>query len=255
MTVCHDRTMTEPTPPARTERVERDDGTMDLHLWLPEGADAGHPVPGLVLVHEIFGVGEYIADVAASLTAQGYAVGAPTVFWRFAPGWAASHDAKGMAASLQKAQQLDVPTAITDCAAALDALGAQPEVVGAPGVIGFCLGGTLAFGTAVQAAPSVCVSYYGSGVPGMLDRLDDVTCPTLFHFGARDDYIASDDVAAVATAIEERDGFVLNVEDAGHAFDNHRADMFYVQNASDAAWAKTLAFLNTHLPPGRSVEQ
>ena len=57
------------------------------------------------------------------------------------------------------------------------------RVDGRPGVIGFCLGGTLAFGVAAADDPAVCVSYYGSGVPGMVDRLDDVTCPTLFHFG------------------------------------------------------------------------
>lgn len=228
---------------------------MDLHVWLPQGADAGRQGPALVLVHEIFGVGDYIFDVAASLTAQGYAVAAPDLFWRFAPGWAASHDAEGTAASMQQAQQLDVPKAIADCAAALDALGAQPEVLGELGVIGFCLGGTVAFGTAIEASPSVCVSYYGSGVAGMLERLDAVSCPTLLHFGSRDDYIAGDDIAAVAAAIKGRAGFMLNVEDAGHAFDNHRADMFYVQNASEAAWAKTLAFLGNHLPVSRSVEQ
>ena len=247
MAVCHDRTM--------TERVERDDGSMDLHLWLPDGADAENPVPGLVLAHEIFGVGDYIVDVAARLTDEGYAVAAPDLFWRFAPGWAASHDAEGLAASLQLVQQLDVQKALEDCVAALDALGARPEVKGKPGIIGFCLGGTLAFGTAIEASPAACVSYYGSGVAGMLDRIDDVICPTLFHFGWRDDYIPGDDVAAVAAAIKGRDGFVLNVEDAGHAFDNHRADMFYVQHAADAAWAKTLAFLDTHLPARRSVEQ
>lgn len=248
MAVCHDRTMTEASRPVRTERVERDDGAMDLHLWLPHGADSQHPVPGVVLVHEIFGVGEYIVDVAGRLAGKGYAVATPDVFWRFAPGWAASHDAEGMAASLQQVQQLDVPKAIGDCAAALDALAAQPEVRGRPGVIGFCLGGTLAFGTAIEAEPSVCVSYYGSGVAGMLDRLDSVTCPTLFHFGARDDYIPGDDVAAAAAAIEGHDGFVLNVENAGHAFDNHRAETFYVKDAAEPAWAKTLAFLATHLP-------
>ncbi len=231
-----------------TERVERDDGTMDLHVWFPEVADAEHPVPGVVLAHEIFGVGEYIVDVAARLTGEGYAVAAPDLFWRFAPGWAANHDAEGIAASLQQVQQLDVQKAIGDCVAALNALGARPEVHGEPGIIGFCLGGTLAFGTAIDASPTVSVSYYGSGVAGMLDRLDDVTCPTLFHFGSRDDYISGDDVAAVAAAIEGRDGFVLNVEDGGHAFDNHRAEMFYVQNAAEPAWAKTLAFLTTHLP-------
>ena len=55
---------------------------MAMTVWLP---DAGHG-PGLLLIQEIFGVGPYIRAVAERLAAAGYVVGAPDVFWRFAPG-------------------------------------------------------------------------------------------------------------------------------------------------------------------------
>ncbi len=41
---------------------------------------------------------------------------------------------------------------------------------------------------------------------------------------------------------------MLNVEAAGHAFDNHESEMFYDEAAAKAAWAKTMAFLAEHLP-------
>jgi carboxymethylenebutenolidase len=116
--------------------------------------------------------------------------------------------------------------------------------------MGFCLGGTLAFLVAAEAEPSVCVSYYGSGVPDMVDRLDDVSCPTLFHFGSQDAYIPNDKVEALHAALAGRDLFTLNVEIAPHAFDNHEAPMFYAESAAKAAWTKTVAHLTSHLPPG-----
>jgi carboxymethylenebutenolidase len=94
----------------------------------------------------------------------------------------------------------------------------------------------------------VCVSYYGSGVPSMLGMIDQVTCPTLFHFGNADAYIPNEGVDAVGAAIAGREGFVLNVENAGHAFDNHESEMFWNESAAKAAWAKTLAFLGLYLP-------
>jgi carboxymethylenebutenolidase len=102
---------------------------------------------------------------------------------------------------------------------------------------------------AAKAEPSCCVSYYGSGVPSMLDLIHQVSCPTLFHFGNDDRFIPNDGIEAVGAAISGRPGFVLNVENAGHAFDNHESEMFYNEAAAKAAWAKTMAFLATYLPP------
>ena len=219
---------------------------MAMKVWIP---DAGSG-PGLLLIQEIFGVGPYIEAVAERLTGAGYIVGAPDVFWRFAPGWSAGHDEEGLTSSLAQVGNLDPAKAVGDCVAALEHLDGLTETTGRPGVIGFCLGGTLAFGAAVADSPSVCVSYYGSGVPGMVDRLDEVTCPTIFHFGADDAYIPAEGVEALAESIDGKSGFVLNVEAAGHAFDNHEAPMFHNEAAAGAAWSKTMAFLAEHLPPG-----
>ncbi|TVR23686.1 MAG: dienelactone hydrolase family protein [Ilumatobacter sp.] len=232
----------------RTTTVACEGGEMDLFVWTPESGSG----PGILLIQEIFGVGPYIRAVAERLADAGYVVGAPDVFWRFAPGWAAGHDMDGLTSSMEQVGKLDPATAVGDCIAALGTLAADDAVTGTPGVMGFCLGGTLAWGVAGHGDPSVCVSYYGSGVPDMLDLLDQVTCPTLFHFGASDDYIPSEGVDALAAAIGGRRGFTVNVEMAGHAFDNHESEMFYAEDAATAAWSKTMAFLGQHLPVGTS---
>ena len=153
-----------------------------------------------------------------------------------------------MQASFEQVGKLDVPQAAVDAVGALGALGDLPDVAGRPGVVGFCLGGTLAWGVAAQGDPSCCVSYYGSGVPDMLGLADQVRCPVLFHFGDSDPYIPGERIEAVNEVVGQHRNLTLNVERAGHAFDNHVAPMFSQPAAAAAAWAKTLAFLETNLP-------
>jgi carboxymethylenebutenolidase len=217
---------------------------MDLHIWTPDEGSRG----AILVIQEIFGVGKYIRAVCERLSQAGYLVGAPDIFWRFSPNWESDHTEAGLGASFEKVQQLDIPTAITDCAAALDHLRSQPGIAAAPAVMGFCLGGTLAFALAINAEPSCCVSYYGSGVPSMLGQIDQVKCPTLFHFGNDDPFIPNEGVDLVAAAMAGRPLFQLNVENAGHAFDNHESEMFYNEAAANSAWAKTMAFLATNVP-------
>jgi carboxymethylenebutenolidase len=220
------------------------DGAMDLHIWSPDSP----PKAAVLLIQEIFGVGAYIRSVAERLAEAGYLVGAPDIFWRFAPNWESDHTEAGLGASIEQVQQLDFPKAIGDCVAALEHLRVHPGITAAPAVLGFCLGGTLAWAVAATGEPACCVSYYGSGVPSMLGMIDQVSCPTLLHFGNADPFIPNDGVDEVGSAIAGRPGFQLNVETAGHAFDNHESDMFYNESAANAAWAKTIAFLATHLP-------
>jgi len=215
---------------------------MTMTVWTPPSGTG----PGMLLIQEIFGVGPYIRAVGERLAAAGYVVGAPDLFWRFAPGFQGGHDEAGLADSMRQAGNLDPTKAVADCVAAIEHLAGLSSSASRPGVIGFCLGGTLAFGVAAADDPAVCVSYYGSGVPAMLDRLAAVTCPTLFHFGAADAYIPAEGVEALAAALPA--GMVLNVEQAGHAFDNHEAPMFYDESAAQAAWSKTMAFLTQHHP-------
>jgi carboxymethylenebutenolidase len=217
---------------------------MDLDVWIP---DAGRG-PGLVLVGEIFGVGPYIRAVAERLADAGYVVAAPDIFWRVEPGWVGEHTPEGLGAALAVAGRLDAGAAAADCAATLDQLAGFDEVTGQPGIIGFCLGGTIAFRVAIDAEPALCVSYYGSGVPAMAGELGRVRCPTLLHFGSVDPYIPGASIEPLADALGAHPNIVLNVEIAGHAFDNTNP-MFHDEAAAKAAWAKTMAFLAAHLPP------
>lgn len=233
-------------PATRTETVTVDDGPFDLHLWLPEGAI---PSPGLVLVQEIFGVGSYIRDVAERLAALGYGVGAPDMFWRQRRNWEAPHDEAGLTSSMELAGKVQPQQAIADVLASLDRLDALDEVDGNPGVIGFCFGGTMAWAAAVHGHPALAVSYYGSGVPDMLDGIHAVSCPVLLHFGSDDAFMAPDAAQQVERAAAGRPDIEVRLhQGAGHAFDNHEAPMFHQPEAAAAAWKQTEAFLSRHLP-------
>jgi carboxymethylenebutenolidase len=229
-----------------TEPVTVDDGTFDLHVWTP-AAGRG---PGLLLIQEIFGVGAYIRAVAERLVALGYVVGAPDLFWRIQRNWASDHSAAGLEASFAMVSSFDRPQGAADCVAALQALDQLDEVDGTAGVVGFCLGGTMAYLTAAAADPACCVSYYGSGVANMVDQLDAIECPVLFHFGDADSYIPMEQVEAIRAAAAGRQHITVNVEHAGHAFDNHESDMFWNEAAARSAWAVTTAFLSRYLPVG-----
>ncbi len=144
--------------------------------------------------------------------------------------------------------RLDVPGAVDDTVAALDALGALDPVTGGAAVLGFCLGGTIAWLAAAAGDPAACVSYYGSGVADAADRIEAVTCPTLLHFGGADPFIPPEQIAVVDAAATGRDHVTLQVhEGAGHAFENDRAPAFHDPDAAVVSRAQTLEFLRTHL--------
>jgi carboxymethylenebutenolidase len=229
----------------RVGSVETPDGSFDLTIWVP---DAGTG-PGLLLIQEIYGVGEYIRAVASDLADLGYVVGAPDLYWRIEPGYTAIHDAAGLTRSLDMASRFDFGTGVADTVAALRHLAALPEVDGEPGMVGFCFGGSIAYLAAAAAQPDVLVSFYGSMVPGSLDLLDRIRCPALFHFGGSDPYIPRDQVRAVEEAAAGRPNVVIYVEeDAGHAFHNRVAPMFYQPEPASRAWQRTEEFLRRHLP-------
>jgi carboxymethylenebutenolidase len=223
-------------------RIQVADGEFDAPVWEPA---SGHG-PGLVLVQEIFGLDEYLKSVAADLAALGYVVAVPDLFWRVAPGWSSGHDEAGLAASMDVAGRADPALGVTDVVATLRRLRAR---TGRAGVFGFCLGGTIAYETAVTADPDVAVSFYGSGVPDRITELDAVTCPVQFHFGGHDPYIPRDAVQRVVDAVADAPDAEVHVqEDAGHAFHNHVATRFHDPAAAAAAWDLTTAFLARAFP-------
>jgi carboxymethylenebutenolidase len=124
----------------------------------------------------------------------------------------------------------------------------MPEVNGGVAVMGYCLGGSLAYEAAVAGDPDCCVSYYGSTVAGRLGEGSHIECPTIFHFGGSDPYIPVDDAEQVRETFAGRDDVEVHIhEAAGHAFENSFAPVFYDAEATRASWPLTLKFLRRHL--------
>lgn len=223
----------------------QDGAEMGAHLSLPERGEG----PGLVVLMEIFGVGPYIRAATERLAELGYVALAPDLFRRIAPGLELEHDEAGLGQAMETMQQFDPQGAVQDAIAALEALRERPEVAGHQvGVLGFCLGGTLAYELAAAADPAAAVCYYGSGIADALDRADRISCPVQFHFGAQDSYIPLADAERVCAVAEQRPDWECHIQpDGGHAFDNHESEMFFRPQAAAYAWELTADFLRRHL--------
>ncbi len=230
----------------RTESIESaDGGRFDAHVVLPiEGHGAG-----LLLISEIFGVNDYVRSVADRLAGLGHVVLAPEVFWRHQRGYEMdSADPSNIEPAAAVAGTWDPDLGLSDLGAALGHLEGLPEVTGPTGVIGFCFGGTQAFRVAMHLHPSCAVAYYGSGIPDMLDDLQNITCPTVLHFGDQDPYISTEGLDAVRAAVADNHHVELHIHrGGGHAFDNSFAPHFSQPDIAGEAWTETASFLFIHL--------
>ena len=241
---------------ATTLPIPTDAGDLPGLLWLPENLE--QPVPGLVVLQEIFGLSEYIRQRCADLAALGYAVLAPQLFARLDPPVAAVEDRKDVEAWLGEGmaltERLPWERAEADAIAALGALRAHGAVDSElVGLLGFCYGGGLAFAAAAEEErpPSVLVSFYGSALPTLLGRAALVEAPSLHHFGTADAFIPMEQVEQIRDAVtaggaREQVRFALH-EGAGHAFDNPHPALHHA-DAAEAAWQQTVDVLAEVLP-------
>src|SRR5213594_692979 len=114
-----------------------DDDEFDAYLALPAGGYG----PGIVVLQEIFGVNEYMRQVADWYAAHGFVALVPDLFWRQEPGIQLTDKSE---AEWQKAfslyQGLDEAKAVEDSAAAVEFLRKLPAGNGRVGAVGFCLG-------------------------------------------------------------------------------------------------------------------
>jgi carboxymethylenebutenolidase len=234
----------------RTETIAMPDGgTMDAHLALPE---AGHG-PGMLVLMEIFGVGDYIREVTERLAGIGYVALAPDLYRRIRPHAEFGEGDAAMQEAFTTAQQLDHEGAVADAVVALGALGSRTDVDAGPGVIGFCLGGTLAFGVARAGDPAALVAYYGSGIPDEITGANEIACPALFHFGGEDPYIPREQAERVAAVAAAHEGWECHIDaEGGHAFDNWDNPRFHMPAPAARAWELTRGFLDRTLPVGRA---
>lgn len=230
--------------PARTMRVPSPDGAFEAYLARPSSL----PRPGVVVLHEVFGVNADQRATCDELAAAGYVAACPDLFWRQERGVDLSVRAeadwrKGLA--LYRA--FDVDAGVRDVEATVGAAGALSDVAGGVGVMGFCLGGLLAYLTAARTRVDAAVAFHGGRTEAFLDEAADLDAPLQVHLAGDDEFMPRDAQARIAAALAGRPDTEVHVyPGCRHAFSRHDGEHFDAA-AATLARSRTLAFLARHL--------
>ena len=197
------------------------------------------PKAAVVVIQEIFGVNHHIRAVCDRLAGEGYVAIAPSIFDRVEPNFTSGYSPDEVAVARKFVANPDWAAMLRDSQAAIDAV----SNVGPVGIIGFCLGGSIAYAAATKLSGlSAAIGYYGGAVVRFAD--DKPTVPTQLHFGEKDAGIPLGDVEIIRT---KRPDVEIHVyPGAQHGFHcDERAS--YDQTSADIAWPRSLAFLAKHL--------
>lgn len=203
--------------------------------------------PGLVLIQEIWGVNSHIRELADLYAAEGFVVLAPDVFWRNEHRVDLGYDQGGTERAYLLYQLMDVSLARDDLDRAVAFLGQLDAVTGRMGVIGYCMGGKLAYELAENPRLSAGVSYYASGIASTARRIESLAFPFLFHFATDDHLISMEEVRALQPVIAGSGDAIFKVhQGVGHGFACPYRPA-YSMRAALAAKGATLRFLSDHL--------
>lgn len=191
------------------------DGSFRGYLAVP-AAGTG---PAIVLCQEIFGINEFVHAVADYYAEEGYVVLAPDLFWRQHPGIDLGYSPQDWDKAFTLYKGFDENAGVRDVAAAIDTLRRRPEVTGKVGVLGFCLGGKLAYLAACRTDVAVAVGYYGVGIENNLDEARNIKCPLVLHIAEKDAYCPPEARARIVAGLSPVAGAELYVyPGVDHAF-------------------------------------
>ncbi len=209
----------------------------DVNGFLARPKEAGS-YPGIVMIHEWWGLNDNIKEMARSLASQGYVVLAVDMY-------------NGeVAADSTRAQQLsssfDQEKGTQNMKSAIAYLKTNfnvPKIA----ALGWCFGGGQSMQLALNEKLDATVIYYGRLVTEE-DKLSVITWPVLGIFGDKDTAIPVESARAFDAALDN-----LGIENeiyiypgVGHAFANPSGANYAPTETKDA-WEKTVKFLNKHL--------
>ena len=232
--------------PSFWESIKVDGADMRLYVSVP--SEAG-PFPAVVVIQHQGGVDDFVEEMTQRVASAGYAAVAPDLYHRDGP------DCKDDGPT-RRARPLDV-NVIKDVNATVDFLRGHRSVDAERlGIVGFCMGGRVAYlMAAVNPHFKAAVDYYGGNImvpwgegPAPIDRTAEIYCPLLGLFGEDDANPSPADMRKLDAELT-RHGKVHEFHSypgAGHAFMNRRGER-YRADADRDSWPKTLAFFAKHL--------
>jgi carboxymethylenebutenolidase len=234
--------MAEPARPVTAEEVAYGEvGGKPVRGYLARPKDAKGALPGILVIHEWWGLNDNIRAMTRRLAGEGYQALAVDLMG-------------GAVAENPDTAMKQVNAVMQNRAAAEENLRdayAFLEKKGAPkiGVIGWCFGGGWSLATAMLLPDKIdaAVIYYGR-VETDEAKLSPVRAPILGLFGGKDKGIPVEGVRAFEKALKElgKNAEIHVYEDADHAFANASGGNYNAEAAKDA-WQRTTAFLGKHL--------
>jgi len=201
-------------------------------------------LPGLVVIHEWWGLNDNVRTATRRWAGEGYRVLAVDLY------------GDSTAASPEEAQSLmqsatsnpeQISANLASAHQYLETEADAPRV----GVMGWCFGGGMTF-RAVADRPTAfdaAVAYYGTPETMTESVLQNLSTPIMAHFGRQDEVVPPKQVEAFRSRLDgQRVNAQIYMYDAGHAFANPSGDS-YDEEAAEQAWSRSTEFFRTHLHP------
>jgi carboxymethylenebutenolidase len=246
-------TLTKPSPPMRSranvatmgETVEfaSNGGTASGYLARPPGGSG----PGVIVVQEWWGLDSGIKEQADRLGAAGFVALAPDLYH----GELAGHDEMDKAAQLM--QSLPPDRAARDMSAAVDDLATHDAVTGEGiGVLGFCMGGMLAWLLATGRPDKIkaAVVFYGYPQGEMEPDWSKLDASVQGHMAAKDDFFGPEGAHALEQKLRGmgKDVTLTVHPGTGHAFMGpHNALGTLDEKLAAQLWPEVISFLHEKL--------
>ena len=165
--------------------------------------------PGLIICTEAFGVNSHMRSVADRFAELGYLVIVPDLLWRIEPNLEIAYNEAGLKRGSEIAEAFDKDQGAADLRQTVTAMRQRYDCNGRIGVMGFCIGGAMAFGLAgARSDVNAFVSYYGKGIEEYLNEASAISCPGILHYGGADRFIPQPVVAEIRKAL----AFKPNIE-------------------------------------------
>jgi carboxymethylenebutenolidase len=225
-------------------KIDSRNGVFAAYIAQPETL----PAPGVVVLHEVFGVNADIRKHCDELAEQGFIAVAPDLFWRQEPGVDLSVTSEpDWQHGLRLYQAYDRDDGAGDIKDTADAVAKLAECTGKVAVLGYCLGGLMTFLTAVRYGVDAAVVYHGGDTEKYLGEVDGLHAPLLMHLAEEDEFISKPAQAKIKAALARRPtATVYSYPGQRHAFTRHNGAHY---NAAAAALAngRTSEFLNQQL--------
>ncbi len=236
---------------AETNSFVGDSGTY-LNSYIARPLGQG-PYPGMIVIHEAFGLVEDTREIARQFAARGFIALAPDLHTRTGP-----PDPSNLANVIELISALPDEQALNDLEGAVAFLKSLPQCNGKIGVIGFCSGGrhTLLFACRSQNIHAAVDCYGGRMVADPLpnqpvppiDMIAGLSCPLLGLFGEEDQNPNVEHVERLRQELDRhgKEYEIKSYPTAGHGFFATRRPSYRVEAAVDG-WQSAYDFFDKHL--------